>query len=205
MLNIYKRIYSYLLNLSNKKYGTSSLFFVAFIEASIFPIPPDILLIPLALGVRKKVFYLCSICTFGSVLGGITGYYIGQLLWWDGINYSNFANFFFNNIPNFSIELFNKIKTQYDIHGFLIIFSAGFTPIPYKIFTISAGAFNISLSLFIFASLISRSTRFFLIGILIYKYGKSIRTFINNYFNILSIIVTIIIILFFILFKVLHT
>ena len=98
------------------------------------------------------------------------------------------AHFFFNNIPGFSEELFLNIKEQYDIHGFIIIFTAGFTPIPYKLFTITAGAFKISFPSFLIAAIISRSARFFLVSFLIRKYGEKVKDFIDQYFNLLTVV-----------------
>jgi len=120
------------------------------------------------------------------LLGAISGYYIGNYLW-HGSN--GIAEFFYNNISTFSKESFNNIKQYYIDYGFLIIITAGFTPIPYKLITISAGAFKIPFSLFILASTLSRSARFFLISFLIKKYGTVIKTYIEKYFNILSIII----------------
>ena len=119
---------------------------------------------------------------------------MGHYLWLTGESFTPFAEFFFCNVPGFSKELYFTIKDQFDMYGFLIIFTAGFTPIPYKIFTITAGAFNISFPLFFIASLVSRSARFFLISILIFKFGESIRYFIEKYFNILSILLIILLI-----------
>ena len=102
--------------------------------------------------------------------------------------------FFFNHIPGFSSELFTAIQQKFDLYNFFIVFTAGFTPIPFKIITISAGAFNINFPMFIIASTISRSARFFLVALLIKKFGKLITTFIDKYFNILSIVFTILLI-----------
>jgi len=122
-------------------------------------------------------------------------------LWWEGSGYSGIAYFFFNNIPGFSEQLFTTLKSQYDQYGFMIIFTAGFTPIPYKVFTITAGAFDINLFNFIVASTISRSARFFLVSGLIWKFGEPIRSFIDKYFNLLTILFTVLLIGGFILIK----
>jgi len=169
-----------------------ALFILSFSEALFFPIPPDILLIALVLGSSKQAFKFAFICSISSIAGGLAGYSIGHFLWWNGTDYSTVANFFFNNVPGFTVDLFQKIQNQYNHYGFMIIFTAGFTPIPFKIFTISAGAFNISLHLFLIASTISRSARFFLVSFLIWKYGEKINYFIDRYFNLLSILFVII-------------
>ena len=189
-----RRLYYWILTWAETPYGPLALFLLSFVESSFFPIPPDVLLIVLALGLRRRSIYFGIICTIGSVLGGIAGYFIGHYLWLTGESFTPFADFFFSNVPGFSKELYFTIKDQYAKYGFFIIFTAGLTPIPYKIFTITAGAFNISFPLFFIASLVSRFARFFLISILIFKFGESIRYFIDKYFNIISIFLIILLI-----------
>ena len=188
MFTLLRKLYNWVLHFAETPYGVPALFILSFSEASFFPVPPDVLLIALSLGYRKKAFKFAFICSIASVAGGLAGYSIGHFLWWDGENYNAVANFFFNNVPGFTEGIFQQIKSQYNHYGLMIIFTAGFTPIPYKIFTISAGAFDISLPLFLIASAISRSARFFLVSILIWKYGEKINYFIDRYFNLLSII-----------------
>jgi membrane protein YqaA with SNARE-associated domain len=182
-----KNLYNWVLEWSNSKWGAFALFLLAFTEASFFPIPPDVLLIALCLGSRSKSLYFVAICSLGSALGAIFGYSIGYFLWWNGSQeFSQFANFFFNIIPGFSTEIFFDIKQKYEEWNFWVIFVSGFTPIPFKVFTVSAGAFNINFNLFLIASLIARSARFLIIGGLIWKFGEPIRSFIDKYFNILA-------------------
>ena len=190
MFNKIRKLYDWILHWAETPFGPIALFLLSFSEASFFPIPPDVLLIALALGLRKKALKFAFICSIASILGGIAGYLIGHYLWWDGDVYTAFASFFFNNIPGFSEQLFLNIQEQYNIHGFMIIFTAGFTPIPYKIFTISAGAFDISFPMFAVASAISRSARFFIVSLLILKFGEKIREFIDRHFNVLTLIFT---------------
>ena len=193
-MSIIRKLYDWVLHWAETPYGPGVLFLLAFTESSFFPIPPDVLLIALALGARNKSLYFALICSVASIAGGLFGYAIGQFLWWEGTSYSSIAHFFFNNIPGFTEHLFTSIQNQYTEYGFVIIFTAGFTPIPYKIFTISAGAFDISFPLFLLASAMSRSARFFLVAGLIWKFGKPINTFIDKYFNLLTIIFTILLI-----------
>lgn len=182
-----KNLYNWVLEWSNSKWGAFALFSLAFTEASFFPIPPDVLLIALCLGSRSKSLYFVAICSLGSALGAIFGYSIGYFLWWNGSQeFSQFANFFFSIIPGFSTEIFFDIKQKYEEWNFWVIFVSGFTPIPFKVFTVSAGAFNINFNLFLIASLIARSARFLIIGGLIWKFGEPIRSFIDKYFNILA-------------------
>jgi membrane protein YqaA with SNARE-associated domain len=192
MFTVLRKLYNWVLHWAETPYGLFALFILSFSEASFFPVPPDVLLIVLILGRREQALKFAVICSIASIAGGFVGYSIGHFIWWDGTNYNSFANFFFNNIPGFTEALFQKIQNQYNNYGFIIIFTAGFTPIPFKVFTISAGAFDISLPLFLIASTISRSARFFLVSFLIWKYGEKINYFIDRYFNILSILFVII-------------
>ena len=197
-----KALYDWVLKWSNSKYGSLFLFTMSFAEASFFPIPPDVLLIALALGSRTKAFRFAFICSIGSVLGAILGYFIGTFLWWEGANeFSKLALLFFNVIPGFTPEVFYSIQSKYEAWNFWVVFTAGFTPIPFKVITISAGAFDINFILFVIASTLSRSARFFLLGTLIWKFGEPIRDFINKYFNILAIIFMILLISSFLLIK----
>ena len=203
-MNFIKNIYDWVLNLSTKPNSNYSISILSFSEAFFFPIPPDVLLIPLCLGNRKKAWNFALLCSIFSILGGLLGYYVGKVLWWNvpGIEYSYLANLFMDYIPGVNEEGFNKIKKLYDEWDFWIVFTAGFTPIPFKLITISAGTFNINLSMFVFASIISRSARFFLLASLIKVYGESIRTFIEKYFNILALFFTFLLIGGFILIKI---
>ena len=192
MFTILRKLYNWVLHWAETPYGLLALFILSFSEASFFPIPPDVLLIALALGSREQALKFAFICSIASIAGGLVGYSIGHFIWWDGTNYNSFANFFFNNVPGFTEALFQKMQSQYNHYGFIIIFTAGFTPIPFKVFTISSGAFDISLPLFLIASTISRSARFFLVSFLILKYGEKINYYIDRYFNLLSILFVII-------------
>jgi len=197
-----RNLYDWVLKWSNSKYGPLMLGLMAFAEASFFPIPPDVLLIPLALGLRTKAFRLAFICSLSSILGAIFGYVIGSYLWWEGVNqFSWLARLFFDVIPGFTPEIFYSIQTKYEIWNFWVVFTAGFTPIPFKVITISAGAFDINFILFVIASTLSRSARFFLLSALIWKFGESMRDFIDKYFNLLAIIFMILLIGSFVLIK----
>jgi len=190
-----RKLYDWVLHFANTPHGAIALFLLAFAESSFFPIPPDTLLIALVLGAQKKAFRFAAICTTGSILGAVFGYAIGHFLWWTSSNeFTGIANFFFNNIPSFTHQTFYSIKEMYDQYDFWIIFTAGFTPIPYKIITISSGAFNINVIMFIIASIISRGARFFLVAFLIWKFGPQIKGFIDKYFNWLAIAFTVLLI-----------
>ncbi|MBT3216376.1 MAG: DedA family protein [Candidatus Marinimicrobia bacterium] len=198
-----RKIYDWMLHWAETPYGPIALFFLALAESSFFPIPPDALLIALALGLRTKSLQFALLCSVGSVIGALIGYGIGHYLWWNAqSDFSGLALFFFNHIPGFSEIIFNSIQSKFEAYNFWIVFTAGFTPIPFKVFTISAGAFDVNIWMFLIASTVSRSARFFLVGWLIWKYGDPIREFIEKYFNILAIIFTILLIGGFILIKV---
>lgn len=190
-----RKLYDWVLHWAETPYGPIALFILAFAESSFFPIPPDALLIALVLGATKKAFKLALNCTIASVLGALFGYTIGHFLWWTPSNdFTSIAMFFFNNIPGFTEKLFFDVQKMYDKYDFWIVFTAGFTPIPYKVITISSGAFNINMLMFIIASVISRGARFFLVAFLIWKFGPQIRSFIDKYFNWLAIAFTVLLI-----------
>jgi len=194
-VNIVRRLYDWVLHWAETPFGGYALFVLAFAESSFFPIPPDVLLIALAMSVRSKAFKYALICSAASLFGGIFGYYIGYGLW------QVTSDFFFSYVPGFTPGAFEKVQDLYNKWDFLIVFTAGFTFIPYKIFTISSGVFEINFLGFLAASLISRSARFFLIAGLIWKYGAPIKKFIDKYFNLLATAFVILLIFGFILIK----
>lgn len=200
--NFVRKTYDWVLSWAEKPSARLALFILAFAESSFFPVPPDILLIPLVLGARKKWFKLALTVTVASALGGMFGYLIGYFLWWSAPQVpSGLAVFFFKNIPGFSEAGFWKMQAQYFEYGFWIVFIAGFTFIPYKIFTISSGAFNLNIITFMIASIISRGARFFLLAFLIYRFGEPIKKFIDKYFNWLALVFSILLIAGFLIFK----
>jgi len=188
-----RRLYDWILHWAETPYGTWALFLLAFCESSFFPIPPDILLIALAVAAPKKSIKYALICSIGSVLGGCFGYLIG---WRFMETIGNKIVLFYD----FS-DKFNYINHLYQNYDAWAVGVAGFTPIPYKVFTISAGAFRINFLVFLFASLVSRSARFFLVGGLIYRFGPRIQSFIEKYFNILAIAFTVLLIVGFVAIK----
>lgn len=194
-MKLLRKLYDWVLHWAETPYGGIALFLIAFAESSFFPVPPDPLLIALILGATTKAFKYATTCTIASVLGAILGYTIGHFLWWTPSNeFTGIANFFFANIPGFNVNAFYDIQERYIEYDFWIIFTAGFTPIPYKLITISSGAFNINFLMFIIASAISRGARFFLVAFLIWKFGPQIKIFIDKYFNLLAIAFTVLLI-----------
>lgn len=192
-MNIIKRLYDWMLSWGDSRWGALALFLFAFAESSFFPIPPDVLLIALCLGAVTRSFRFATICTAGSILGAMVGYAIGYLAWQTPSGeYTALAQFFFAHV--FSMEAFQEVGALYDKYNFWIVFTAGFTPLPYKLFTISGGLFHINFVMFIIASIISRGLRFFLIAGLIWKFGAPIKVFIDKYFNLLAIAFTVLLI-----------
>ena len=188
-----RRLYDWALSWANSPYAVPALFTVSFVESSFFPIPADPLLIALVLGLRQRAFYYAFICTAGSVLGGIFGYFVGSFLWWtETMEFSSIATFFFTYIPGFTEQLFYNIQAQYESYNFVVIFTAAFTPIPYKVFSISAGAFDINFLTFVVASILGRGLRFYGITVVLWYFGRPVKKIIDKYFDLLAILLLLI-------------
>jgi membrane protein YqaA with SNARE-associated domain len=175
-----RRLYDWVLSFAERPGGSWALFGFSFAESSFFPIPPDPLLVALSLGAPRRALWFATVCALGSVLGGLAGYAIGWGIW------QAVAPWFFAYVPGVTPEAFVNVQQLYDRYDFWAIFAAGFTPIPFKVFTLSAGVFSISLPVFLFASTVSRSARFFLVAGLIYLYGPPIQGFIDRHFDRLA-------------------
>ena len=180
--NPLRQIYNWTLSLAERKFSGLWLGLLSFAEASFFPIPPDVLLIPLCLGKMKKAFKFAFICSIASVLGGIAGYAIGAFAW------DELSGLFFQYIPGFTPEKFDKLKSWYEEWGWPLVFIAGFSPIPYKIFTVASGVLGMALWPFILASTVSRSARFFLVAFLLAKFGEPMKEKIDKHFNLLALL-----------------
>jgi membrane protein YqaA with SNARE-associated domain len=178
--NIIRRSYDWVLSWADSPYGSWALGLLAFAESSFFPVPPDILLIALAVSKPKKSFRFALICSLGSIVGGMFGYFLGlkffQLLGEPILEFYGVMHYYY------------RIQELYQQYSAWAVGIAGFTPIPYKVFTIAAGAFKISFIAFLIASTISRSARFFLVSALIWKFGEKIKKTIDKYFNLATII-----------------
>lgn len=175
-----RRLYDWILGWADRPGGPIALFVLAFTESFFFPIPPDVLLMALALGKPRRALLFAAICSLGSVLGGIGGYFIGYALF-DQVGRPVLE--FYN-----AMGAFDEVGRLYAENLVLALGSAGFTPIPYKVFTIASGAFAVSLPAFIAISAVSRGLRFFLVAGLIYVLGPQVKRFIDRYFNLLTIV-----------------
>lgn len=175
-----RRLYDWMLHWAETPHGPAALAGLSAAESSFFPIPPDPLLVALALGASKKALRFAAICTAASVVGGLIGYLIGAGLW------GALAEPFFRYVPGVTPEAFERVRSLYDRYDFWAIFLAGLTPLPYKVFTISAGVFGVNLGIFVVASILSRGLRFFLVAGLIYRFGPPVKEFIDRHFNMLT-------------------
>ena len=184
-----KKLYNKILLISAKPKAEIFLGAIAFLESSFFPIPPDLLLLPMTLSRPLKWIRLALIATFFSVLGGIFGYFIGVFLW-DTIGQTIIEFYHLEN-------QFNLLEKNYNEEGALIVFIAGFSPIPYKLITISSGVMHLDLITFILASLTSRGARFFILTGIIRIFGDTAKKFIDKYFSFVTFILGIIIIIVF--------
>lgn len=159
-------------------YGIWAMFLIAVAESSFFPIPPDVFLMALCIAIPASSFRLAAICSAGSVLGGAIGYGLG-LLFMDSLGQTILHLYGLE-------EKYLLVQDLYQQHDVLAVGAAGFTPLPYKLFTLTAGAFRLDFPTFFLVSLVSRSARFFLVAAFIYRYGAAVRSFIERFFNLLT-------------------
>ncbi len=191
--NIIRRMYDWCMAWMATPYGVWVLFLVAVAESSVFPIPPDVFLIALCVAVPLKSFRYAMVCTAGSVIGGMIGYGLG--FWFmDGVGQVVIDLYHLSD----KYELVRDLFQKWDVWA---VGTAGFTPIPYKLFTISAGLFKLDFFPFVLVSSISRAARFFLVAALIWKFGARVRYFIERYFNVLTIVFMVLLIGGFLVFK----
>lgn len=182
IFRLLRRLYDWTLHWADTRWGPAALGVLAFTESSFFPIPPDPLLMALALGKPKRSWHFAFLCTVCSVLGGIFGYFIGAVLW------NSVQDFFFSVVPGFTRENFLFVQHKYQQNAFLAIFAAAFTPIPYKVFTVASGVFSTGLPVLISASILGRGTRFFAVAGLLRWLGEPAKHFIDRYFNLLTVL-----------------
>ncbi|WP_299478301.1 YqaA family protein [uncultured Roseibium sp.] len=167
-----RRLYDWTLSLAAGPRAPAALGSVSFVESSVFPIPPDILLIPMVIARREKAWWYALLCTITSVAGGVLGYLIGMFL------FEQVAQ----PILSFygKMEKFDEFSAVFNHWGWWFVFIAGLTPFPYKVITIASGVAGLSLPIFIVASIVSRGLRFFIVAGLLYFFGPPIKEFIEK-------------------------
>jgi membrane protein YqaA with SNARE-associated domain len=198
---MFQTLYKRCLNLAAHKSANFYLGLVSFIESSFFPIPPDIMIIPMVIAKKKEFIKIFLIASIFSVLGGVLGYFIGYL---------------FFDLAMYVVEFYNygdKVKdlklNMSEGNGFLawlsVLFLAGFTPLPYKAFTITSGLIAFNLPIFIIVSLISRGLRFFIVTFLSYKFGQLFTEYMNNHgskwFTVIGVLIVIIFVFIYLVLK----
>ncbi|EAU55544.1 YqaA family protein [Mariprofundus ferrooxydans] len=181
-----RRSYNWTLAWATHPQASWALFVIAMIEASVFPIPPDILLLALALGKPQKALRFASIATAGSVVGAVIGYGIGMFLF---VAVAQPLLEFYH-----AMERFAEVQQLFAEYGVVIVLIAGFSPIPFKVITIAAGAFGLSFPAFIVAALLSRGARFYLEGALLRWGGDALRALVERHFEWLTVAVVVVVI-----------
>ena len=180
-------LYDWVLSWSHSRYGTMALAAISFMESSFFPVPPDILQIALSIERPKRSFYYALVSAAASVLGALLGWYIGYALW-EAVH-----GYFVPYI--ISQENMDKVNLFFSEWGYFALFAAALTPIPFKVFTITAGIAHMSIPILMIASFTGRSLRFFTVATLIYIFGPMIKDWIDKYFGILTFVFLILLIL----------
>ena len=169
---MFRKMYEWVMRLAGSRHAPASLAAISFAESSFFPIPPDVMLVPMVLANRQKAFTIATVCTVGSVLGGLLGYAIGY--------------YFFETIGAWVVKTYGlqagleSFRHGFAEYGTWIILIKGLTPIPYKLVTIASGAAHFDLFTFVWASIVTRGARFFIVAALLWKYGEPIRAFIEK-------------------------
>ena len=176
-MRLFSTLYNKVICWSKHRHAPIYLTGISFIESSFFPIPPDIMLITMGLAKPKRAWFYAGLATLGSVLGGIAGYLLGA--------------FFFNLMQPLLLEFnywpaFLQVQQWFHTWGFWVVFLAGFSPIPYKLFTIGAGAIHMAFIPFFIASIVGRAMRFFLVSAIMFWGGESMQRFLHRYIDIIG-------------------
>lgn len=169
---MFRRLYDWMMRLAGHRRAIPALAAISFAESSFFPIPPDVMLVPMVIAQRSKAFLIAGVCTLASVIGGLFGYAIGFFL--------------FETIGAWVISVYHlegamqTFRDEFAQYGTWIILVKGLTPIPYKLVTIASGVAQFDLFTFVWASIVTRGARFFLVAALLWKFGEPIRAFIEK-------------------------
>tara|TARA_B100000161_G_scaffold129135_1_gene91603 strand:- start:680 stop:1285 length:606 start_codon:yes stop_codon:yes gene_type:complete len=198
---MFNTLYKKCLNLAAHKSSKYYLAFVSFIESSFFPIPPDVMVIPMVISKKNDFIKIFFIATIFSVLGGIFGYFLGTFFFDTGMQIMSFYGY-----ENKLSDIKNDLMDSDSFYAWLgILFLAGFTPLPYKVFTIASGLISFNILIFILISLISRGLRFFIISYLSYKFGDLFTNFMDKHgskwFTVIGIVVVIVGVVIYLIFK----
>ena len=198
---MFNTLYKKCLNLSAHKSSKFYLALVSFIESSFFPIPPDVMIIPMVISKKSDFLKIFIIATIFSVLGGIFGYFIGAFFFDVGMQIMSFYGY-----EDKLDSLKNNLTNSQGFYAWLgILFLAGFTPLPYKVFTIASGLIGFNILIFVLISFFSRGLRFFIVSYLSYKFGDIFTQFMNKHgskwFTIIGILIVIVGILIYFIFK----
>jgi membrane protein YqaA with SNARE-associated domain len=176
-----RTLYAWMMKNAQGKHAWAALAAFAFAEASCFPIPPDVMLLPMMLADRKRAFHLAAWCALFSVLGGMAGYAIGALFW-------DTAGLWIVHAFHFPMEKVESMRAGYAAHSYLIAIQ-GLTPIPFKLVTISAGLAGVPFAAFVFYAVLARSVRFIVIeGLLVYWFGDQAKAMLDKYMEIALVI-----------------
>ena len=173
-----RRLYDETMALAAHRHALLLLAAVAFVESSVFPIPPDVLLVPMVLAARARAWRIAAVCTAASVAGGLAGYGIGYFLF-ESVG-RPLLEFYGHT------EAFVSFRDTYNAWGLWIVFAAGLTPLPYKVFTIASGVTGLNVAVFVLGSVLSRGLRFFVVAGLLWYFGPPIRSFVERHLGKLA-------------------
>jgi len=196
VMNMMHGLYDWMVGWADHPLGWAALLGLAFAESSFFPLPPDPLLMALCLGDPTKSFLFALLCSTGSLFGGMFGYGLGRWFW----SFAQKILFVYIKRQRFHDEI-ERVRRLYDRYEGWAVGVAGFTPIPYKVFTLTAGFFRVSFPVFVLASLLSRSARFFIVATVMYWGGERMQVFIEEHFNKLTILFMVLLIAGFVVVK----
>ena len=190
-----RRLYDWVMALAAKRHAIWALAGVSFAESSFFPIPPDVLLIPMVLANRRRAWRIAGVCTLASALGGLLGYAIGLWLF-DAVG-QPLLEFYGSE------EKFSQFQHYYNEWGGWIVGAGGFTPLPYKVITIASGVTRLDIGIFILASVVARGLRFYIVAALLWRFGEPVREFVESHLGNMALLFFVILIGAFLLVKLL--